>query len=167
MSLVYAIMDLVGKRLSLSDDQIDKKPPHYQKYWEVAIGGWKMPWNKQIKTDRKAQKRNKKLSWAEQEHTIYEVGSTYTIQGFDLNYVGVILGPPVKYRYGKIVFDPSCSKNKKAVQNRTLSDGTKQNFAQTLLRNEINVLLTRGVNGLYIYAQDEELREALKHAKRH
>ncbi|MFR5586096.1 MAG: DNA/RNA helicase domain-containing protein [[Clostridium] scindens] len=56
---------------------------------------------------------------------------------------------------------------KKAVQNRTLSDGTKQNFAQTLLRNEINVLLTRGVNGLYIYAQDEELREALKHAKRH
>ena len=101
MSLVYAIMDLVGKRLSLSDDQIDKKPPHYQKYWEVAIGGWKMPWNKQIKTDRKAQKRNKKLSWAEQEHTIYEVGSTYTIQGFDLNYVGVILGPSVKYRDGK------------------------------------------------------------------
>ncbi|MFR3390217.1 MAG: DNA/RNA helicase domain-containing protein, partial [[Clostridium] scindens] len=40
---------------------------------EVAIGGWKMPWNKQIKTDRKAQKRNKKLSWAEQKHTIYEV----------------------------------------------------------------------------------------------
>ena len=38
MSLVYAIMDLVGKRLSLSDDQIDKKPPHYQKYWEVAMG---------------------------------------------------------------------------------------------------------------------------------
>lgn len=148
-------------------EYIDKKPPHYQKYWEVAIGGWKMPWNKQIKTDRKAQKRNKKLSWAEQEHTIYEVGSTYTIQGFDLNYVGVILGPSVKYRDGKIVFDPSCSKNKKAVQNRTLSDGTKQNFAQTLLRNEINVLLTRGVNGLYIYAQDEELREALKHAKRH
>ena len=107
------------------------------------------------------------MSWAEQEHTIYEVGSTYTIQGFDLNYVGVILGPSVKYRDGKIVFDPSCSKNKKAVQNRTLSDGTKQNFAQTLLRNEINVLLTRGVNGLYIYAQDEELREALKHAKRH
>lgn len=51
-----------------------------------------MPWNKQIKTDRKAQKRNKKLSWAEQEHTIHEVGSTYTMQGFDLNYVGVILG---------------------------------------------------------------------------
>ena len=31
-----------------------------------------------------------------------------------------------------------------------------------LLKNELNVLLTRGVNGLYIYAVDEQLREALK-----
>ena len=30
-----------------------------------------------------------------------------------------------------------------------------------LLRNELNVLLTRGVNGLYIYAVDDQLREAL------
>ncbi len=31
-----------------------------------------------------------------------------------------------------------------------------------LLKNELNVLLTRGVNGLYIYAVDDRLREALK-----
>lgn len=31
-----------------------------------------------------------------------------------------------------------------------------------LLKNELNVLLTRGVNGLYIYAVDDQLREALK-----
>lgn len=30
-----------------------------------------------------------------------------------------------------------------------------------LLPNELNVLLTRGVNGLYIYAVDDELRKAL------
>ena len=29
-----------------------------------------------------------------------------------------------------------------------------------LLKNELNVLLTRGVNGLYIYAVDDQLREA-------
>ncbi|WP_372459244.1 DNA/RNA helicase domain-containing protein [Alkalihalobacillus deserti] len=27
--------------------------------------------------------------------TVYEAGSIYTIQGFDLNYVGVILGPSI------------------------------------------------------------------------
>jgi len=30
--------------------------------------------------------------------------------------------------------------------------------------SSLNVLLTRGVNGLYIYAVDEELQEALKEA---
>lgn len=90
-----------------------------------------------------------------------EVGSTFTIQGFDLNYVGVILGPSVKYRNGKIVFDPDASCNAKAVRNRTLSDGSKQKFGEILLQHEVRVLMTRGVNGLYIYACDEELRKAL------
>jgi len=146
-------------------EYIDKTPPRFKKYWEVVIDNWKLPWNLQIQPKKEDRKKNKKLAWAEQKHTIEEVGSTFTIQGFDLNYAGVILGPSVKYRNGKVVFDPSCSKNKKAIQNRTLSDGSKQNFADMLLRNEINVLLTRGVNGLYIYAQDKELREALQNAK--
>ena len=55
---------------------------------------------------------------SEQAHTIDEVGSTFTIQGFDLNYVGVILGPSVKYRDGRIVFDGSASKNDQATQKR-------------------------------------------------
>jgi len=38
------------------------------------------------------------------------------------------------------------------------------NYGETLLRNELNVLLTRGVNGLYVYAVDEELQQALKNA---
>ena len=33
---------------------------------------------------------------------------------------------------------------------------------EEFLRNEVGVLLTRGVNGLYIYACDEELRNRLK-----
>ena len=49
--------------------------------------------------DPTAEKRALKgLAWAEQPQTINEVGSTFTIQGFDLNYAGVILGPSVKYR---------------------------------------------------------------------
>ena len=72
----------------------------------------------------KQKRYNKNLAWAEQKQTIGEVGSTFTIQGFDLNYAGVILGPSVKYKDGRIVFDPDSSCNTKAVRKRTLSDGT-------------------------------------------
>lgn len=141
------------------------QPDRLKKYWEVMINKWKMPWNLQIPAHPEDKKKNKKLAWAEQRQTINEVGSTFTIQGFDLNYAGVILGPSVKYRDGKIVFDPECSKNKNAKKSRTLSDGTKRKFGEILIKNEVNVLMTRGVDGLYIYAQDEALREALKKAK--
>ena len=139
-----------------------------KKYWEVLIGDWHKPWNRELEKDmeRKQKRKNKTLSWAEQPQTIDEVGSTFTIQGFDLNYAGVILGPSVKYRDGKIVFDPSASFNEKAKRNRTLSDGTMKKFGETLIQHEVRVLMTRGVNGLYIYACDEELRKALEEAVR-
>lgn len=139
-----------------------------QKYWEVVIGDWRKPWNRELVKDmeREQKRKNKTLSWAEQPQTIDEVGSTFTIQGFDLNYAGLILGPSVKYRDGKIVFDSTESCNKKAKQNRKLSDGTKKKFGDTLIQHEVRVLMTRGVNGLYIYAYDEELRKALEGAMR-
>ena len=136
------------------------------KYWEVLIDGWHKPWNRELEKEltNKEKHRNKSLAWAEQPQTIGEVGSTFTIQGFDLNYAGVILGPSVKYRNGKVVFDPSESSDRKAVQNRTLSDGSKQKFGEILIQHEVRVLMTRGVNGLYIYAVDPELRRALQEA---
>ncbi len=133
------------------------------KYWEVLIGPWHKPWNRELEQElsRKEKRAIKSLSWAEQPQTIDEVGSTFTIQGFDLNYAGVILGPSVKYRDGKVIFDPTAKNYKKMTQNRTLSDGTKKQFGETLIQHEVRVLMTRGVEGLYVYAYDKELREAL------
>lgn len=139
---------------------VEEKKKQDRPKWFVEIGDWKAPWNQQIKPEKK----DAKLSWIEQPQTIDEIGSTFTVQGFDLNYAGVIIGPSVKYRNGKIMFDISESKNKGAVQNRKLENGEMKNFGEYLLKNELNVLLTRGVNGLYIYAVDEELQEALKEA---
>lgn len=143
-----------------------KMEDQVMKYWEVLIEKWHKPWNRELESElSKKEKRDiKGLAWAEQPQTINEVGSTFTIQGFDLNYAGVILGPSVKYRDGKIIFDPTASKNEKAVRNRTLSDGTKQKFGETLIQHEVRVLMTRGVNGMYIYACDPELRAALLEA---
>lgn len=139
--------------------------PIDEKYWNVKIGDWVKPWNRELmryETSKKVKRSIKGLAWAEQPQTIDEVGSTYTIHGFDLNYAGVIIGPSVKYRNGKVVFDPSASCNEKATHKRLLKDGTRKSFAEEFIKNELNVLLTRGVNGLYIYACDDELRMQLK-----
>lgn len=145
-------------------DYIQNERPKDKKYWQVEIGEWSLPWNYELAKiyPRQYNYGRKKLAWAEQPHTINEVGSTFSIQGFDLSYVGVILGPSVKYRDHEIVFEPSESCNKKAKQKRSLSDGTMKSFGETFIRNEVKVLLTRGVKGLYIYACDSGLRDALK-----
>ena len=46
--------------------------------------------------------------------------------------------------------------------NRILNDGTTENITNIISAHELRVLLTRGVKGLYIYACDEALKEALK-----
>lgn len=153
----------ISRMLATYDWKFKQKgKPEDNQYWNVTIGDFSMPWNLQLPKD----KATKNLSWAEQKQTIDEIGSTYTIQGFDLNYAAVIIGLSVKYRDGKIIFDPSASCNEKAIRNRTLADGTRMKFGETLLKNELNVLLTRGVNGLYLFAVDEELQKALKEALR-
>ena len=145
---------------------IDKKKPENEDYWNVKIGDWQLPWNLQLPQTRQEKRKNRNRAWAEQPQTIGEVGSTFTIQGFDLNYAGIIIGPSVKYRNGKIIFDKTASKNKKAVEMRKGKNGEKLDISDFLLKNELNVLLTRGVNGLYIYAVDDELRKALNEAKK-
>ncbi|MDT0693452.1 DUF2075 domain-containing protein [Staphylococcus chromogenes] len=152
----------ISRVVATFDWEFKDKPKSNGELWGVEIDDWKLPWNLQLSVDR----LEKKLSWPEQSQTINEVGSTFTIQGFDLNYVGVIIGPSVIYRDGKIQFDKNKSKNNKATQNRTMADNSKQNFAEELLKNELNVLITRGINGLYLYAVDKELQNALLRASK-
>ncbi|MCG4621671.1 DUF2075 domain-containing protein, partial [Bifidobacterium pseudocatenulatum] len=52
----------------------------------------------------------------------------------------------------------SCNKRAVSKRNGSIS------YAQSNLRNELNVLLKRGVHGLYLFAVDPELQAALKEA---
>jgi len=119
--------------------------------WMVTAGNLVKPRNLQTPG------RNKSLAWSEDPVTIDEVGSTFTIQGLDLNYAGAILGPSIKYRDGKIVIDASESYDKNATKTR-LDDGLP---AEEHLRNALNVLMRRDVHGLYLYAVDEQLLDQL------
>lgn len=149
----------LSRILATFDWEFKEKKSGTTDLYKVEVDGLSLSWNNQLKSS------NKYLSWAERPETINEAGSTYTIQGFDLNYSAVIIGPSVKYRDGKVIYDPDFSANRNAVSNRTLKNGKKQKVYDTLLPNELNVLLTRGINGLYIYAVDDELRIALLSAQ--
>ncbi|CDR42345.1 CYFA0S09e01618g1_1 [Cyberlindnera fabianii] len=100
--------------------------------------------------------------WSERDDTIDEVGSVYTIQGFDLNYAGVILGRSIGYNKEtdtieikpELYDDHAGFTRKKNIKN---VDTVKEK----IILNSLNVLLTRGVKGLYLFIWDNELRERL------
>jgi hypothetical protein len=142
-----------------NSNQKNKNEQDGKWYVNIPQFGFKMPWNYQAKKEKN--RLNDNLSWPELDYTINEVGSTFSIQGFDLSYVGVIIGPSVSFRNGKVVIDyrKSCDKNKK--NQRTIKNG-KEHFGDEYIQNELNVLLTRGVKGLYIFAVDKNLNDELK-----
>lgn len=102
------------------------------------------------------------LPWSERADSIDEVGSVYTIQGFDLNYAAVILGRSIGY---DSVND--CLKIKPELYDDRAGFTKKKNILNPdtvkvqIILNSLNVLLTRGVKGLYIYAYDPILRKRL------
>ncbi|MFC6292307.1 endonuclease [Macrococcus epidermidis] len=107
-----------------------------------------------------------KSTWAEEPQTIKEVGSIYTIQGFDLNYVGVILGPSIGYdkENHRLKIDVSKYRDTEAFRQSSEEIRTKEELLkmkEQIILNSMNVLLKRGVKGLYIYASNEELRKVL------
>ena len=121
-------------------------------YVKESNGEYQIPWNT----------TSTKYTWAEKPETVHEAGSIYTIQGFDLNYVGVVLGPSVKYdpTTEKIVIDTSKYMDKGAY---TGVEGIEhvEVAKEKIVLNSINILMKRGIKGLYIYASDEALREKL------
>ncbi|MBG0918930.1 DUF2075 domain-containing protein [Exiguobacterium sp. SRB7LM] len=121
-------------------------------YVYESNGNYKMPWNT----------TGGKTTWAEKAETIAEAGSIYTIQGFDLNYVGVVLGPSVSYDEEQegLVIDPNLYKDTGAYAGIEGIENVDLAKEQIVL-NSINILMKRGVKGLYLYASDESLRRKL------
>ncbi len=120
----------------------------------VDKDGLNMPWN---------QTQNS-ITWAENPDSIREVGSIYTVQGFDLNYVGVVLGPSISYdeERDELVIDPSHYKDTGAFVSRSdLSLEKNQEIKEEIILNSINVLMKRGIHGLYLYATDPTLQKRL------
>ena len=115
--------------------------------WDIEIDGLKLRWNST--TD----------SWVNSLNAINEVGCIHTIQGYDLNYAGVIIGADLRYDKlaQKLVVDKASYYDFNG--KRSLKDPNELEF---YIKNIYKTLLTRGVKGTYIYVCDKDLRDHLK-----
>lgn len=130
-----------------------KKPNPREDEQDIDIEGTKFFWNK------------KEKGWPlsiEGKRVIEEVGCIHTIQGYDLNYCGVIFGPEIVYRNGKIEIIKENYFDTKG------KDGIKDyKTLKHYILNIYSVLLTRGIKGTYVYVCDKQLREYLKKYIKH
>lgn len=121
--------------------------------FDIEIGPTRLCWNS-TPTD-----------WIASSNALEEVGSIHTVQGYDLNYVGVIIGLDLRFdsERRRLFIDRDSYLDKKGKQNnpalgRTYSDGDLLRFITQIYA----VLMTRGIRGTYVYACDPVLREHLK-----
>ncbi len=114
-----------------------------QKY-DIEIDSYRGIWNSTA-TD-----------WVNSPNAINEVGCIHTVQGYDLNYVGVIIGPEFSY--------DSIGKKFKVNKEKYFDTNGRNGITdpKELERYIINIyktLLTRGIRGTYIYICDKGLRD--------
>jgi DUF2075 family protein len=81
----------------------------------------------------------------------------------EIDYVGVIIGPDLLIRDGKVVTDPSkrASSDKSVfVWKKRMNEAPQQATAELdlIINSTYRTLMTRGMKGCYIFSEDEETR---------
>ncbi len=93
--------------------------------------------------------------WVNSKHAIDEIGCIHTVQGYDLNYAGVIFGPEITY-------DEDEERIRIRKENYHDMNGSRgiqdENELNEYIINIYKVLMTRGIKGTYIYVCDEKLK---------
>jgi hypothetical protein len=95
--------------------------------------------------------------WINSANALNEIVCFQTVQGYDLNYVGVIIGPELIYKDDRIVFLKEKYKDRYGKHN-SKSESDMLNYVINIYKT----LMTRGILGTYIYVCDEGLRAYLR-----
>lgn len=122
---------------------------------DVRIGPWARPWN--VKGDRRVGDAPPAPLWATEQGGFGQVGCIYTAQGFEYDWSGVILGPDLVWREGRLVSNRDGNKDPDFRNRTRVSDADFDG----LVRNVYKVLLTRGMRGTLIHSTDHETNAAL------
>lgn len=119
---------------------------------DVKIGDYQRPWNLREPIGGNPASN----LWAYNEKGFGQIGCVYSAQGFEFDYIGVIIG-------NNIVYDLN-SQNWKSNKNLHKGNTIPQNRLsvmadekyQKIVKNIYRVLLSRGMKGCYVYFMDKE-----------
>jgi DUF2075 family protein len=127
---------------------VSKKNPELN---DIVIGDFEARWN--LADDG--------LGWIVKPESVSEIGCIHTSQGLEVDYVGVIIGPDLIVRDGKVITDAT-----KRASTDTSVHGYKEKFkdnpsearqlADEIVKNTYRTLMTRGQKGCYVYCTDAE-----------
>ena len=117
---------------------------------DIEIEGLEFQWNQ---TDKDWINNPKDIN-----NPLNEIGCIHTVQGYDLNYTGVIFGKEINYNpaTNKIEIDSSNYFDKYG------RIGTNEEELKSYIINIYKTIMYRGIKGTYIYAYHKELRAYLK-----
>lgn len=105
--------------------------------------------------------------WIVKPGSEQEVGCIHTCQGLELDYVGVILGPDLVVRDGKVITDAS----KRSKQDQSVKGYKKwlrenpiaaRSAADRVIKNTYRTLMTRGQKGCFVFSTDAETNAWLR-----
>jgi hypothetical protein len=107
---------------------------------DVKIGDFEMPW----------EKKDQFWKWATDDSGMEQVGTVYTAQGFEFDYIGVIFCNDLVWNKG--------NKNWEAKPENSYDTEVKRNNPDlaTHLKNVYRVLLSRAHKGVYVYFMDKD-----------
>lgn len=115
---------------------------------DVRIGEFAMPW----------EKKDAFWKWATDDSGMEQVGTVYTAQGFEFDYVGVIFG-------NDLVYDSEATKWNANPQNSfdTQVKRKNPNLARHL-QNVYRVLMSRAHKGVYVHFMDQQTEQRFRTA---
>lgn len=117
---------------------------------DVVVGEFRRPWNARPEARRLAKGIPRASLWATDPAGIGQVGCVYTIQGFEVDYVGVIWGPDLVYD-----FNTQSWVGRREHSRDTVVRRSRESFLE-LVKNTYRVLLSRGMKGCYLHIMDPD-----------
>lgn len=127
----------------------------------VTVDGLSLPWNFSGE------------NWATAADGIEQVGCVHTCQGVEFDWLGVLIGPDLRFENGRVVGDPanrartdSSLKGWKTALREAKDDPAASEAVlakvQAIIKNTYKVLLSRGRKGCFVWCADKGLREYLR-----
>ena len=117
---------------------------------DVVIGDYRRPWDAKPGNWRLAPGIPPASLWATDPNGINQIGCVYNIQGFELDYVGVIWGKDLRYDLDRQLWLGDKKQSADSVVKRS-----KEQFVD-LVKNTYRVLLSRGMRGCYVHFMDKD-----------